>query len=211
MNLYEVLGVAKDATPKEIKTAFRALASKYHPDRNEDPGAPAMMQEVNRAYEVLSDAKKRERYDRTGQESAEPTIDEMAEEALNGMLMSAVSANDFAEKDYMQMVGAYLIEQLSDTRKNIKRAEKKVKKITKLCKVIKRKGDNLFVFALEALKAKTEEQIIAQQGAEMVFQRARELLETYEFTGEEPEEAIRPEGFFSSNEIHDFLRNGGRS
>jgi curved DNA-binding protein len=65
---YAILGVNKTATPEEIKQAFRKLARKYHPDVN--PGnkqAEATFKEVNEAYEVLSDADKRKKYDQFGQ------------------------------------------------------------------------------------------------------------------------------------------------
>jgi DnaJ-class molecular chaperone len=65
---YEVLGVAKTATEDEIKTAYRKLARKYHPDVNPgDKSTEDKFKEINEAYEVLSDADKRKRYDQLGQ------------------------------------------------------------------------------------------------------------------------------------------------
>ncbi|MDE0171665.1 MAG: molecular chaperone DnaJ [bacterium] len=62
---YEVLGVDRDATPGEIKRAFRRLARATHPDANpDDPRAEARFRQVAEAYEVLSDPEKRARYDR---------------------------------------------------------------------------------------------------------------------------------------------------
>ena len=63
---YEVLGVSGDATGEEIKRAFRKLAFEYHPDRNRNDGAAEKFKEVNEAYEILSDANKRNAYDRFG-------------------------------------------------------------------------------------------------------------------------------------------------
>jgi DnaJ-class molecular chaperone len=64
---YSTLGVAKTATDKEIKQAFRKLARKYHPDVNPgDKGAEARFKEVNEANEVLSDPEKRKKYDELG-------------------------------------------------------------------------------------------------------------------------------------------------
>ncbi len=63
---YEVLGVARTASPDEIKKAYRQAALKYHPDRNKEPGAEERFKEAAEAYEVLSDAEKRQRYDQYG-------------------------------------------------------------------------------------------------------------------------------------------------
>ncbi|MHA1612483.1 MAG: molecular chaperone DnaJ [Promethearchaeota archaeon] len=63
---YEVLGVQKSATPDDVKRAFRKLAMKWHPDRNKAPEAQDKFKEINEAYMVLSDADKREKYDRFG-------------------------------------------------------------------------------------------------------------------------------------------------
>lgn len=63
---YETLGVAKDATPQEIKSAYRKLARKLHPDVNPSEGAAEQFKLVTRAYEVLSDEKKRANFDATG-------------------------------------------------------------------------------------------------------------------------------------------------
>lgn len=63
---YEVLGVAKTATDAEIKKAYRSLAKKYHPDMNKAADAEEKFIEVQEAYEVLSDASKRQTYDQFG-------------------------------------------------------------------------------------------------------------------------------------------------
>lgn len=63
---YEILGVSRSASPEEIKQAFRKLARKYHPDVNSEPDAEDKFKEINEAYSVLSDADKRNRYDRFG-------------------------------------------------------------------------------------------------------------------------------------------------
>ncbi|MDE1865384.1 MAG: DnaJ domain-containing protein [Candidatus Micrarchaeota archaeon] len=64
---YKILGVGKNATQDEIKSAYRSLALKYHPDRNKDKGAEDHFKQVNEAYAVLSDPEKRRQYDTFGQ------------------------------------------------------------------------------------------------------------------------------------------------
>ena len=66
-DFYEILGVSKSAEDKEIKKAYRKIAMKYHPDRNpDDKAAEEKFKEAAEAYEILSDANKRARYDRFG-------------------------------------------------------------------------------------------------------------------------------------------------
>jgi len=66
-NLYETLGLAKDATPEEIKKAYRKMALKYHPDKNpNNPEATEKFKQINHAHTILSDPSKKEIYDRYG-------------------------------------------------------------------------------------------------------------------------------------------------
>lgn len=63
---YEILGVKRGASEAEIKSAYRKLARKYHPDVNKTKEAEEKFKEINEAYEVLGDSKKRQRYDSLG-------------------------------------------------------------------------------------------------------------------------------------------------
>ena len=63
---YELLGVPRDASPEEIKRAFRKLAFQCHPDHNNEKDSAERFKEINEAYEVLSDAQKRAKYDSFG-------------------------------------------------------------------------------------------------------------------------------------------------
>jgi len=65
---YEVLGVGRNASADEIRTAFRSLAKKYHPDVATEDGAEEIFKEINEAYGVLSDAERKAAYDRFGHE-----------------------------------------------------------------------------------------------------------------------------------------------
>ncbi len=64
---YDILGVSRNASPDELKTAFRTLARKFHPDVNKEPDAEEKFKEINEVYAVLSDPEKRRVYDQYGQ------------------------------------------------------------------------------------------------------------------------------------------------
>jgi molecular chaperone DnaJ len=66
-DLYEVLGVGRDASSEDIRRAYRKLAREHHPDVNEDERAEERFKEIAGAYEILSDPEKRQRYDAYGQ------------------------------------------------------------------------------------------------------------------------------------------------
>ncbi|MEA4115289.1 DnaJ domain-containing protein [Mycoplasma sp. 744] len=76
-DLYQILGVNKNATQQEIKNAYRKLAMQYHPDKLKDGTSDQKMQELNAAYEVLSDPEKRNNYDRFGNADGQANFQNM--------------------------------------------------------------------------------------------------------------------------------------
>ena len=66
-DFYDTLGISSEASKSDIKSAYRKLAMKYHPDRNQgDAGAEQKFKDVSQAYEILKDPKKKQTYDQFG-------------------------------------------------------------------------------------------------------------------------------------------------
>ncbi|MBP6219401.1 MAG: DnaJ domain-containing protein [Oligoflexales bacterium] len=70
---YDILGVTKSASATDLKSAYRKLALKWHPDRNKESGAEAKFKEINEAYEVLSNSDKKAKYDQFGHAAFDPS------------------------------------------------------------------------------------------------------------------------------------------
>lgn len=79
INYYELLGIKKDATPEEIKKAYRMQAKKWHPDLNKDKDAANISMKLNEAKEILLDPLKRKDYDKYLEELTNPSYKKMKE------------------------------------------------------------------------------------------------------------------------------------
>lgn len=97
-NLYEILGVAKDASQKEIKKAYRQKATELHPDKRGGEGADEF-KELAHAYSILSDPQKREMYDLTGDADAADKWEAQVCESLIKLFVAAI------ERDESDIIG----------------------------------------------------------------------------------------------------------
>lgn len=126
---YKTLDVPRDASPEQIRTAYRKAASKAHPDRN--GGDNALMQAVNAAYEILGNPESRAAYDR-GEHETSP--DAIPRAILRSIFIEAIQANapdvlKFAHRK-LDSSERGANDELAATRSAIKRMEKQRKRIT---------------------------------------------------------------------------------
>jgi DnaJ-class molecular chaperone len=180
--LYEELGLTKDATPDEVKAAFRRRAQATHPDK--EGGSEAEFKTVKHAYEVLSDPARRKSYDETGSFDAQPTLEEEAEKTLANLF------GQFLDHDTGGYPLASLREEITKVarvqKSDAKAAGKKAAKVAKLITNFKKKtdGNNLFQRVLQVRKAFEESRAVAcQRNADVCAEMLR-MLDDYEFTGE---------------------------
>jgi len=101
IDYYKILGISKTATEKDIKTAYRKLARKYHPDLNpDDKNAEIRFKEINEANEVLSNPNSRKKYDKYGEDWKHGEEYEKAQRQQQGQSQS--SQQGFSDKEYSE-------------------------------------------------------------------------------------------------------------
>lgn len=123
MNPYEILGVPRDAVDQQVKAAFRREASKAHPDRA--GGSAERMAAVNEAYAVLSDPKRREHYEKTGQTQEQTPIEVEASGLLAQIFSKALEQDDAGILEFAWQHTEATLEKVSaDRRTALKKARR---------------------------------------------------------------------------------------
>jgi len=174
MSHYATLGIHSDASPEEVKTAFRRRARESHPDR--EGGDPELMAEVNRAYAVLSDPARRAEYDRTGS-SVLP--DSVEVEARNFLLQTFKSFLD--NEDVLGATGRLFAENQSQLVKSQFETKNRVARLQKKSGRVKSKtGENLFQLLLDEQIRNLDEALSKIERAIQVVGKCQEMLKDYE-------------------------------
>jgi len=182
---YETLGVSPDATPDEIKRAYRAKASKLHPDR--EGGSDEEMSALNRAFECLSDPERRAIYDQTGADASASPLNDQARGILMDAFMFLLQSEQ--EHDRMQVVEGYIQRSKSKIIGERAQAENHRKKLAKRRdKIIAKDGENLFQMLIDDQITRVNQAIAQMDGAVAIHDAALERLKGYESI----DEAMRP-------------------
>jgi curved DNA-binding protein CbpA len=177
-NLYDTLGVAKDASQADIKKAYRRRSSQAHPDKG---GSEKAQQAVNAAYAVLSDDRKRKHYDETGKDR-EPNIDQQA----NAILLTLF--NELLENDEVPDILAAgrmaLTARTDSMRMNIEVGKRRIGVIERKRGKVRRKdsGPNAVDMLIEQKVSRLRAAIADLAEGLAVHQHAIKLLDVYEST-----------------------------
>jgi len=142
MKLYESLGVKANAVKADIKKAYRKLAKKHHPDRG---GDEAMFKEIQKAYDVLGDASKREHYDRTGDTN---TVKEGPERILMSIFNAIIQSGEF-HGNLIDRVFNKMRDEIEILKKSKSKVSADIKKLNKLKGRLSTDGENLFELMLQ--------------------------------------------------------------
>lgn len=186
-DLYETLGIKRDADTDAVKKAYRKKAHETHPDKNKgDPKAGEKFHAVTVAYQVLSDPSRRKQYDETGDASQhDPRQEAMAE--IAGLILSIIA--DCSDVERTDIVGAAR-DHILDIRKNLERQIEKVrsaiKKREKAQKRIRnKKGQtnailNMIAADIQSLQHQIEGGLRTLERGKLML----ELLDDYEYKTE---------------------------
>lgn len=121
---YEILGVDKNASDKDIKMAFRRLAKQYHPDVNKEAGAEEKFKEVQEAYAVLSDENKRKQYDKFGHAAFDNNQGFGGAGGFNGFDFNGFNFNfDFGDDEYDSIFDRFFGREGKSSKKNARGAD----------------------------------------------------------------------------------------
>ena len=194
-DLYDILGVSREATPEEIKAAYRRAAMEHHPDRNigSEDAAREKFQAVQNAYDVLSDPEKRAFFDQNG---AAPSrkMDEWAalkEDAIQ-IFMEAVSSSgpNPSQQDLIGLMEQIIMGKQMTLRQALQQSESMIAKLEKLIPRVGRKADapgpNVISGFIEADVAAKRQQ--NERTREMIAhgEKLLEYVRTYTFDREPP-------------------------
>lgn len=174
-DLYETLGVAKDATAAVIKKAFRGKAKSAHPDAG---GDAETFGALVKAYDVLSDDARRKRYDDTGKvDEGTDNADANALAIIAGFVERFINDDDARHKDMIAELKKHVASEIRTAERNIDEGEKYEKKVTDLRKRVKgQKGATLIIamFDNQLRNARTSIDMLKEQIVHR--ERALELI-----------------------------------
>lgn len=199
MNLYEILGVKRDADNPAIRAAYVKMAKTIHPDRG---GNAADFKEVARAYGVLGRPDKRLAYDETGREEAGPSPLDAAIAILRNLTEMVIANNlDPARTDFLKEMQGQIAQALAHADQQTADIKRKVARCKSLAKRFKAKAsDDLIGKILQGRIDEMQRQIAAIDGDRINLETAKVLLADYQY-----EVDPSPTGQASMRHLPDYL------
>ena len=212
-DLYRVLGVRWDAAQEEIHGAYRQKAKILHPDTG---GSIEAFRELARAYDILSDTKRRERYDRTGE--VEPILPNNLDANATEVIAQKLGVLLHAEQDLTFMDVAALLEEaihedIIQRRTHIANQRRAVDRVTRLRGRVKRRAngeDNQLARILDWHERSAKYLIKKHEAAVQTMERALEILQDYSF-GEDLPITLTDDLSVALHDVLQSLKQAGQS
>jgi len=192
IDLYQLLGIKRGATRDEVRKAYRRKAKSSHPDSG---GSVEQFSALATAHEVLSDEKRRKKYDTTGE--IEPSRPDNFDGSAIEVIAQKLGLIIHAEQDVTMLdIGAVIEQSIRDDivlrKSNIANQKRAIARAAKLRARVKRKGggaDNALARVLEWHERSTQDHVRKNEEAVHSMERALEILENYSFLDDAPSAA----------------------
>lgn len=191
LKLYEVLGVAASATRKEIKKAYLKLASKLHPDK--DSGDVEQFKSIQKAYDVLGDAEKRQQYDRTGDEDCRK---EDPFKLIVAVFAAIIEGGDFSGNIITKVVKKVEAE-MAAIMTNMGKHDNAIAKLQCVKGRISTEGENLFEMLIDSKIDEIERR--KQSDQKQIDEMIEIVIQLEKYRDETPQQ---------EQNINDILRGG---
>jgi curved DNA-binding protein CbpA len=189
IDLYQLLGIKRGATRDEVRKAYRRKAKSSHPDSG---GSVEQFGALATAHEVLSDERRREKYDATGEiETSKPNnLDVSAIEVIAQKLGLVIHAeHDVTSLDVDALIEQAIREDITARKSSIADQERAIKRVGRLRARAKRKtegGDNMLLLVLDWHERSSKDLIKKNEDSVASMERALEILEGYSFLDDTP-------------------------
>lgn len=195
-NLYDILGVAEDASQQEIRKAYKKQASIHHPDKNlDDPEATTRFQAIQKAYDILSDSEKRKRYDETGSMDSAPSIRDHAIEVVAKLYLAIAESEDFRPLNYFAKIRQKLNQTKSQCESELSRLTKQLERFDYL--IDNTKASEGLLAHLQGKRAEIAHRHSHAEEGKVVMADALEYLDECQYTGDEETTFQTTRGFGS--------------
>jgi len=182
INLYDILGLSKNASFDEIKAKYKSLAQQHHPDK--EGGDPDLFKKIKHAYEVLSDPINRKKYDTTGYYNQGPNIQTEALDQLSRLFFNLIPNINADIDDLVLIMKNESRREKDNVNNNINTCNGYIEKLNKIINKIKKKKDGgenfLKMFAESQLKMRINELQNFKRQIE-VLDIVIEILEDYQY------------------------------
>jgi curved DNA-binding protein CbpA len=191
-NPYETLGVAKGASKAAIRHAYKQKAKKHHPDR--DGGDHDVMAEVNEAYALLNDDKRREKFDSSGNTAQQPSVEDRAMQSL-AKAFDDMLAEEAPQGNVVAIISKAVNEAILRFQFEIRKIEHYLTKLDQKAHVVTKKtegGVDLWANVVAQRRQRYQQSLEHTKDMLAVAEKSKELL--IEYQGVDPPSPVRRAG-----------------